>query len=238
MTVAPASPSSLATLPVPIPEPRLGKRTGTKPVRIVCLADTHGMHDRIEVPDGDLLVHAGDMTMRGTADQVREFDTWLGTLPHAHKVIVAGNHDWVFERKGERARSLITNAIYLEDELTTVAGLTIWGSPWQPWFYDWAFNLPRGPALAEKWALIPNGTDVLITHGPPAAVLDRNAAGEATGCEDLRAAVRTARPRLHVFGHIHEAWGQCEIDGTTFVNASNCSLAYEPVQPPIVVELD
>jgi hypothetical protein len=132
---------------------------------------------------------------------------------------------------------LLANASYLQDGLIEVGGLRIWGSPWQPWFFDWAFNLPRGPALASKWALVPDGVHVLVTHGPPAGILDRTANEEAVGCHDLARALERILPRLHVFGHIHESYGRLERDGTTFVNASNCDLKYRPVQAPIVVEL-
>src|SRR6185369_13852794 len=100
------------------------------------------------------------------------FDAWLGTLPHREKVVIAGNHDFLFEQRPAEARALITNAVYLEDEAYEAGGLKIWGSPWQPWFFDWAFNLRRGEALARKWALIPPGTDLLVTHGPPMGIGD------------------------------------------------------------------
>ncbi|MCU0865399.1 MAG: metallophosphatase domain-containing protein [Planctomycetes bacterium] len=206
-------------------------------MRIVCLSDTHDLHDQLQVPDGDLLLHAGDATMRGSEAQIRAFDRWLAGLPHRHKVVIAGNHDWAFERTPAAARSWLRAATYLEDSEVTIDGLRIWGSPWQPWFYDWAFNLERGPAIAAKWDLIPAGIDVLITHGPPAGILDRTDQGDAVGCTDLLAAVRRVRPRLHVFGHIHEAYGTFEQDGVRFVNASNCSVRYRPVQPPIIVDL-
>jgi len=206
-------------------------------MRLVCLSDTHNLHARLRVPDGDLLLHAGDFSMSGRPAEIAEFDRWLGTLPHPHKVVVAGNHDFLFERQPERARALITNASYLEDGELEVGGLRLFGSPWQPWFHDWAFNLPRGPALAEKWARIPDGIEVLVTHGPPAGVLDRTIHGEDVGCADLVAALERVCPRLHLFGHIHEARGQEQRDGTLYVNASNCDVGYRTLQPVIVVDL-
>jgi predicted phosphodiesterase len=206
-------------------------------MRIVCLSDTHDQHGALQVPDGDLLLHAGDATMKGSLEQIEAFDAWLATQPHRAKVVIAGNHDWGFERTPAQARARIRHATYLEDEETTVGGLRIWGSPWQPWFYDWAFNLERGPQIAAKWALIPGGIDVLITHGPPLGILDRTSRGDDVGCADLLAAVQRVRPKLHLFGHIHEGYGTVERDGTRFVNASNCTERYHPVQPPIVVDL-
>jgi predicted phosphohydrolase len=206
-------------------------------MRVVCLSDTHGRHGEIVVPDGDLLVVAGDVSGRGRRHEIEAFDAWLGKLPHPHKVLISGNHDFGFERDRE-ARSWVRNAIYLQDELVEVAGLRVYGSPWQPWFYDWAFNLHRGPAIREKWDLIPPDVDVLLTHGPPRGILDVTDAGEPVGCDDLLDAVRRVRPRLHVFGHIHEGYGRVDRDGTIFVNASNCDVGYRAVNPPIVVDLD
>jgi predicted phosphodiesterase len=206
-------------------------------VRVVCLSDTHDQHGGITVPDGDLLVHAGDATLRGTRAQIEAFDAWLAGLPHPHKVLIAGNHDFAFERD-PAAPSWIRSATYLEDQGVVVGGLRIWGSPWQPRFFDWAFNLDRGAPLAAVWAKIPGDTDVLITHGPPRGILDCTSRGEAVGCDDLlREVLERVRPRLHVFGHIHEAHGREERDGITFVNASICDLRHSPVHPPIVVDL-
>lgn len=191
-------------------------------MRIVCVSDTHARHHKTHLPPGDILIHAGDITDRGAIDEVTAFDEWLGTLNYLyrHKVVICGNHDFCFQEQPAEARRLITNAVYLEDSSVTIEGLTIYGSPWQPWFGDWAFNLQRGPELAMKWALIPEDTQILITHGPPAGILDMTHRGEAVGCRDLLDRVRLIRPRLHVFGHIHEAAGRVDVDGTTFVNAS------------------
>jgi Icc-related predicted phosphoesterase len=207
-------------------------------MRIVCLSDTHNLHDRVAVPDGDLLLHAGDATMRGTLKEVTAFVDWLAGLPHRHKVVVAGNHDWLFQREPVVARALVQASVaYLQDAAVEVEGLRIWGSPWQPEFMDWAFNLPRGAPLREKWDRIPEGTDVLITHGPPHGILDRVDEGRQEGCRDLREAVGRVRPRLHLFGHIHEAYGVEVRDGTTFANASVCDRSYRPVNPPVVADL-
>src|SRR5262249_2167811 len=158
------------------------------------------------------LLVAGDLTKRGTLDQIDAFDAWIGGLPHRRKVIIAGNHDFAFER-GPEARERIRGATYLQDELLEVDGIRIWGSPWQPRFFDWASNLDRGEPLRRVWARIPAGIDVLLTHGPPHAILDRCWDGRLVGDEELREAVFRVRPKLHVFGHIHEAYGQREVDG-------------------------
>jgi Icc-related predicted phosphoesterase len=209
-------------------------------MRIVCISDTHSRHDQLEVPPGDVLIHAGDSTMVGRVEEIVKFDHWLGRLPHPHKILIAGNHDWLFEKEPALADSLITNAVYLRDRAVTIDGVKFYGSPWQPRFMHWAFNLSRGAEIRRKWDLIPEDTDVLVTHGPPHGILDlvpRDLPGtyENTGCEELLLAVKRVRPKLHVFGHIHEGYGVVRESGTTFVNACVCDAAYRPVNPAVVV---
>lgn len=213
--------------------------------RIVCLSDTHNCNSQIEVPDGDILIHAGDATITGTVEEVKRFNKWFASLPHKHKIFVAGNHDWLFERNDELARTLLdTKIIYLQDSQTKIDGLKIYGSPWQPRFYDWAFNLNRGYELAAKWKLIPSDVDILVTHGPPNGILDlvpRQGWDENTGCEELLKRVEEiaafGKLKLHIFGHIHCGYGTAEKFGVKFVNASNCDEQYNPTQPPVVIDL-
>lgn len=207
-------------------------------LRVVCISDTHNRHKKVEVPDGDLLIHAGDLTSKGRLSSIKQVDKWLGKLPHEHKIIIAGNHDFGFQQEPEEARSLITNAIYLEDEEVAIEGLRIYGSPWQPWFFNWAFNLHRGEEIREKWDLIPEGIDILVTHGPPWGHNDRTSRGEIVGCQDLLDAVHRVKPKYHIFGHIHEDHGISEDGVTTFINASICTLEYKPTQSPIVFEIE
>lgn len=205
--------------------------------RLVFISDTHGFHD-FEVPDGDVLIHAGDGCGRGTLEEARSWIRFLQRQPHPHKIMIAGNHDRCFESESERARQLVPKGVvYLQDSGCDVDGLRVWGSPWQPEFCDWGFNLPRGPQLARKWALIPDAVDILVTHGPPHGVLDRNESNTACGCEDLRHAVRRVQPRVHAFGHIHEGYGTRVVDGTLFINASKCTATYRPTNAAIVVDL-
>lgn len=206
-------------------------------LRIVALSDTHGLHRHLQVPPGDILVHAGDLTRYGDRDELVDLNAWLGELPHRHKLLVAGNHDWCFEEDAEACAALLPNAVYLQDAAVTVEGATFYGSPWTPRFYDWAFMLPRGAPLRERWAQIPAGTDVLITHGPPYGQGDLTFRSEHVGCEDLAAAVSLLRPRLHIFGHIHEGAGTSADGATRYLNASVVDLSYRPVQPPLVVDL-
>lgn len=189
-------------------------------MRIVCVSDTHARHRKTVVTDGDILIHAGDLTREGDLPDVEDFDRWLGTLPHRHKVVIAGNHDFCFQEKPAQARARITNAVYLEDSAVEVLGVKIYGSPWQPFYGGWAFNLHRGPDLAAVWEKIPDDTNILVTHGPPEGILDRNRWGDPCGCRDLLGRLMELRPRLHVFGHIHEAAGRLDTLYTTFVNAA------------------
>lgn len=214
-------------------------------MRIVCVSDTHNCNEAIAVPDGDLIIHAGDATVNGTEAEVDAFIDWFSNLPHERKIFVAGNHDWLFERDELASKKLLSRGvIYLEDSITKVKGLKVYGSPWQPRFFDWAFNLNRGDELAEKWKLIPDDIDILITHGPPMGILDevpRQWGIENTGCEELRRRVAEiaehGRLKLHVFGHIHCGYGTHEEFGMKFVNASTCDEDYRPTQLPLVVDL-
>ncbi len=203
-------------------------------MRIVAVADTHLYHDELVVPDGDVLVHAGDMCKGGTLDELRLAIEWIRSLPHRHKIIIAGNHDFAFAEHPEEARELASGLVYLEDSGATIDGVSFWGSPWQPEFNDWAFNLPRGRALAEKWALVPEGTQVLVTHGPPLGIGDRGPVAGRLGCEDLLARVRALRPKVHLFGHIHQDGGAWQNGETLFVNATT----WECERAPTVIDLD
>jgi len=202
--------------------------------RIIALADTHGFHHALTVPEGDILIHAGDLTRVGTMEQIEESAAFFAALPHPHKILVAGNHDFGFERDRSAAVRLLHGMTYLEDAEVTVAGLRIYGSPWQPEFRNWAFNLPRGASLADKWSLIPRGLDVLVTHGPPFEIGDRTWEGQREGCMDLRRRVEAVEPRLHLFGHIHEARGEWTIGATRFVNCTT----NECCAAPAVIDLE
>lgn len=203
-------------------------------VRIVAVADTHLFHGELDVPDGDVLVHAGDLCRGGELDELREAAMWLAALPHRHKVIVAGNHDWAFVREPEAARAAVAGMVYLQDREATIDGLRFYGSPWQPAFHDWAFNLPRGPELAAVWAEIPHGLDVLVTHSPPDGIGDATPVGGRAGCAELASRVATVRPRLHLFGHIHQDGGLWVRDGVVSANVTT----WECERAPTVIDID
>ena len=237
-------------------------------MRIVCISDTHGLHKIMEnygtLPDGDVLVHAGDCTNVGKPHEVKEFVEWFMNLKGFDtKIFIAGNHDFAFEEhrypynKGDydwyyhlmnEENLSQSDVVYLEDNSFIIESpefgkpIKFWGSPWQPEFYNWAFNLPRmGEELEKYWSMIPEDTDVLITHGPPNGFGDyvnnwrqpiRN-----VGCELLTFHVKRVKPLLHVFGHIHEGYGMYTNEHTSFVNASICTERYIPSNKPVVIEL-
>lgn len=205
-------------------------------MRIVAVADTHTFErDLGTIPDGDVFVHAGDLCRGGRLDELRVVAAWLRGLPHRHKIVVAGNHDRCFEREREAAVAALGPEItYLQDSEVVFDGLSFWGSPWQPAFNNWAFNLPRGEVLAERWRLIPSGIDVLITHGPPHGIGDDSGDSERGGCEELLSAVRRVRPLLHIFGHIHQDGGLWQQDGVCFANVTT----WECERGPTVLDVD
>jgi predicted phosphodiesterase len=211
--------------------------------RIVCISDTHGLHDQIVVPDGDILIHAGDCTNRGIPTELVGFLTWFAAMPHRHKILIAGNHDWLFEKDPTMAGALLRkhapSVRYLNDSGVELDRLKIWGSPVQPAFYDWAFNRHRGQEIQIHRNLIPQNTDVLVTHGPPAGILDLTASGQRAGCADLaRAIAKMTRLRLSVFGHLHlEGGRQQRSAGVTYANASVCDEDYRPIHFPVIVDL-
>lgn len=210
-------------------------------MRLICISDTHTKHEQLPpIVPCDVLLHAGDATWRGEFEQLEAFAAWLASQPAKRKVAIAGNHDLSFAHSPARARAIYESRgiEYLCDEALTIDGVKFWGSPWQPEFCGWAFNLPRGHALRARWNLIPDDTQVLITHGPPHGIRDRNGAGMSVGCWDLLARVRALpRLRLHVFGHIHEGYSSEKSGEVTFVNASSCNGDYACVNQPIVVDL-
>ena len=235
-------------------------------LRVVCISDTHGKHRRMtkDIPAGDVLIHAGDFTNCGHTSQIKDFCKWMAGMPHTHKILICGNHDitcdkdyyngtakngqasWKrFHHNGKnddvaarRALRETKNLIYLEDESIVIDGYSFYGSPWQPEFCDWAFNLDRGYPCKMMWDKIPTATDILITHGPPVGHGDMVSQHQRAGCVDLLSAVtERIRPLYHVFGHVHEGYGVTTNQTTTFINASTCTLSYRPNNAPIVFDL-
>jgi predicted phosphodiesterase len=227
---------------------------------IVAISDTHGRHSELKLPKGDVLVHAGDFCTRGSYPEFEDFIIWFDKQPFEHKIFIAGNHDGCLEAMIGSEDSLLSamkktgrikgeNLHYLRDS-SVVIDLGIkgtkkfYGAPWQPFFCDWAFQRQRGKEMAEKWALIPDDTDVLITHGPPYGHGDlapayfskhkRNA-----GCLELLKRIIEVKPLVHICGHIHCGYGRSESDEvkTLFVNAATCNEKYEASNPAQEIDL-
>ena len=231
-------------------------------VRFVAISDTHGKR-LSDIPNGDVLLHCGDFSNTGRLEEVCAFCEWFGSLPHPRKILIAGNHDITLDsasyvdtaprlcrppdHEGEYANvnakahaliAAIPDCEYLCDTGTSVRGLRVWGSPWQPAFHNWAFNLPRGEACRAKWRLIPADSDIVLTHGPPLGHGDLCAGGQRAGCLDLLDELqKRVRPRFHVSGHIHEGYGACSDGTTTYLNASSCTSRYRASNAPLVFEL-
>ena len=208
-------------------------------MRVVFISDTHLKHDSLALPPGDLLIHAGDFSRRGLVPEVQVFLDWFAAQPHPYKVLVAGNHDFLAERDPALFTAMVpANIIYLNDTGCEIAGIRIWGSPIQPWFFDWAFNRQRGADIRRHWDLIPADTEILITHGPPYGILDEVARDpRPVGCRDLLHRVRELPSlKVHAFGHIHEGYGQVRENGTLFLNASVLDEHYTLRNRPFVIE--
>lgn len=217
-------------------------------LKIVCISDTHLKMNHIKLPDGDLLIHAGDHTSTGSIQQMSQ--AFKDLAKHKYKygiVTICGNHDWLGELDPLLTKQLAKDngLIYLDDSFVEINGYKIWGSPVQPEFCNWAFNRERGHVIRQHWDKIHNDVNILVTHGPPANILDQcpdhyDRLGEKVGCSDLVNAIQRLKPnlQLHVFGHIHNSYGmRCE-DGVTYVNASCCDERYIPINAPIIVDLD
>lgn len=219
-------------------------------MKILCISDTHTKHLQIpskylenESGEIDMIIHAGDITSGGYKEEVQQFLKWYNDLNFKYKVLIAGNHDFFFEDKPQTEidamLALYPNVIYLNDSGVEVEGLKVWGSPVQPWFYSWAFNR-RGTEICKHWDMIPLDTDILITHGPVKGYLDMTMGGDSVGCPYLLEAIsKMTNLKLHVCGHIHEAYGRVDFpDGQVFVNASVLNHRYEMQNKPIEIEIN
>ncbi len=214
-------------------------------MKITCISDTHNQHNNIPskyLTGGDCIIHSGDMTGRGTRTEVEAFLVWYNELPYTNKILIAGNHDFFFEQAPEYEIEAVLakypNIIYLNDSGVEIDGLKIWGSPVQPWFYNWAFN-KKGTDICKHWDMIPLDTDILITHGPAKGYLDLTLHGDVTGCPYLLEKISEIKNlKLFVHGHIHEAYGRVDFpDGGVFLNASVLNARYVMSNLPHEIEI-
>jgi Icc-related predicted phosphoesterase len=184
---------------------------------ITFISDTHGLHGRLKLNPGTVLIHSGDITEYGSEDEVVDFLYWFSRQPFTHKIFIAGNHDLFLEEctPAKREKIIPSDVIYLQNSGVEIAGLKVWGSPATPYFLGMAFNIRHGNELKKVWNQIPASTNILITHGPPMGILDHG-----VGDEELLRKVNKIQPAVHCFGHAHGQNGIEIINGTTFINAS------------------
>lgn len=208
--------------------------------RIVAISDTHGFHDDITLPPGDILIHAGDISMRGRGEELDKFGRWFEKQKDKfkHRIIIAGNHDFMFQINSEHARSYLDDdAIYLEDSDVTVEGLKIYGSPYSNMFHNWAF-MAKEEELAGIYSFIPNDIDILITHGPAFSILDQVITGDYAGSHALYERIKTlTNLKIHICGHIHESAGHEVIDNVRFYNVSTLNRYYRVQNLPVIIEV-
>jgi Icc-related predicted phosphoesterase len=221
-------------------------------MRLVLISDTHEQHGLVKLPEGDLLIHAGDFTYQGYTHKLADYFNWFKDASANYQyggICIAGNHDryldpnpWQSGIHYNTAIQLtkdVPNVTYLNDSGVEVGGLKVWGSPVQPEFYDWAFNRKRGEPILKHWKMIPTDTDVLITHGPPFGILDLATGSDFhCGCTDLALYVDFyVRPKIHIFGHIHGGYGVEEKNGVIYVNASVVNEDYKVKNEPVVIDI-
>lgn len=222
-----------------------------KTVKVVFVSDTHCALNKVKIPTGaDLLIHSGDLTYRGDLNEVEKELDVLATIGANFKdvVVIFGNHDRLGEQNPFVTQKMCEDRglLYLNDTEVTTEGLRIWGSPISPTFPKkgiWAFNADRGSEIKAHWDKIPEGLDVLVTHGPPFGLLDDvqdfySGTIKSVGCVDLLDRVMKVKPRYHSFGHIHSGHGVKVFHDTTFINASNLNEQYKVAYEPIVIDIE
>lgn len=220
-------------------------------IKITFISDTHNKHKYItnDLPGGDIIIHSGDLTSMGYEHEIREFAKWFNSLHHyQYKIFIAGNHDWGFQDNSKRIKEILLDydkITYLQDSFIIIDDLSvkpfkIYGSPWQPEFYNWAFNLPRnGSGLEQRWNNIPKDVDILITHGPAFGYVDKvKGSSFNLGCELLAKRIEEIKPKIHTCGHIHTGYGYVNNQSTHFINASVLNERYEYSNLPLKVEWD
>lgn len=210
-------------------------------VTIVATSDTHGRHGEVPMPDGDILIHAGDSTRVGGLDEFMRFAEWMNAQKkYKHRIWIAGNHELSMEDAANKKEILSLfddDVIYLENEGVELEGIHFYGSPFTPEFFNWAF-MKDDSDLAAEWKKIWDSVNVLITHGPPYSILDKNNRGDACGSQSLYEHVKLL-PHLthHIFGHLHHSHGYEEIDGMHFHNVCALDDAYRYKNPPQIIQI-
>ena len=206
-------------------------------MKIICISDTHNKHSQLDIPEGNVIIHAGDFTEAGSKAETIKFLEWFSSLPHEHKIAVPGNHDFYIEKNLDNLESFVpANVHLLIDRGIEINDITFWGSPYTPGNGSWAFNKPPGSLMEEHWKKIPEKTTFLITHSPPYKILDELDNKENIGCEFLAKRIRKLEIPHHIFGHIHNDYGIITRGKTVYINASSLDNRYRHINTPLVWE--
>jgi len=205
-------------------------------MKIICISDTHNKQGILDVPEGDVIIHAGDFTKTGSKAETFHFLEWFLKLPHKHKILIAGNHDFYLEKNKDRLDEIIPNQInYLMDSGISIDNVNFWGSPYTPGNGDWAFNKTRGSKISQHWNKIPQNTDFLITHGPPYGILDELDNKQHIGCEILAKQIRDLKIKHHIFGHAHNDYGIVRTKTTIFINSASLDEKHRSINAPLIL---
>jgi Icc-related predicted phosphoesterase len=218
-------------------------------LRILLISDTHQKHHELTLPECDIILHAGDISGRGSYAAVGNFLQWFSKQKANHLVFIAGNHDIGLENpQWDMIRLLeeYPEITYLNNSGASIEGINIYGSPISPTFgRGWAFNRDRGEDIKAEWDKIPEGTDIIITHTPPYGKGDllipqyrRRNEDPNVGCKDLLDTIRRIKPSIHLSGHIHSGYGVVVENGITYINAAVLNDDYMYVHQPILIEFD
>ena len=208
-------------------------------MKIIAISDTHNKHEEIKnIPKGELIIHAGDVTEYGTEDELQDFILWFSKLPHKYKIFIAGNHDLCLEQNLSLINNLPQNMYYLQNSGVTIEGFNIWGTPTGFAIHGMAFSKNNKTDIENEYIKIPITTDILITHTPAKGILDNN-----YGCEILAKRINIVKPKLHVFGHNHMSYGEFVSSKTISVNASLVNekgileFEHKIINKPVIIDL-
>jgi len=207
-------------------------------MKFVVISDTHGLHRKLRLPKGDALIHGGDFSASRRDEKVPDFLNWFQKQRFKHKIFTAGNHDFFAANWPDKFKALVPKGIhFLNDSGVNIEGFNIWGSPVQPDMEGWAFGKRKGPEMKKHWYLIPKNTDILLTHTPPAGILDKSRSSTSLGCQELSIKLETLSLKAHLFGHVHASYGEITLKDTLYIYDSNYNSNHWLVNKPLRFEL-
>jgi len=225
--------------------------------KIVVISDTHNIHHKINIPECDILIHCGDYSFRGRNWEIEGFYSWLNEQPAKHKVSIQGNHELGWEKDPKFCEKLAKencpDVILLDNKMVTVEGINIHGTPYTPYFHNWAYNTGRSIAEAGYYnkpfskdvhKKISKKADIVVCHGPPLGTLDQlvfadgTPKGEFVGCGHLKDRIKIVKPKLVLFGHIHCGYGEEHKDEVSYYNASICGETYAADNEPVIINYE